>query len=80
MRVEVRLYATLSDKYSDRKAGEPIAFHLGEGTRLSDLLVHLKIPPDDVHLAIVNGRAIHNYATPLTENDRVGLFPPVGGG
>ena len=80
MRVEVRLYATLSDKYSDRKAGEPIDLQLEDGTRLSDLLARLKIPPQAVHLALVNGRAIHNYATPLTENDRVGLFPPVGGG
>lgn len=80
MRIEVRLHATLADRYSDRNAGEPITVQLGDGSRLSDLLDLLKIPPLDVHLALVNGRAVRDHATLLADDDRVGLFPPVGGG
>jgi len=51
-----------------------------EGATLRDLIEWLGIAPESVHLAIVNGRAAPDRSTHLAECDRVGLFPPVGGG
>ncbi|MFC2078129.1 MoaD/ThiS family protein [Candidatus Bipolaricaulota bacterium] len=80
VRVEVRLYATLVEFSEDVSAGEPFDLELAEGATLTDLTESLSIPRGAVHLSIVNGRPIHDLAHELAEGDRVGLFPPVGGG
>ena len=80
MRVEVRLYATLASAQPDLRAGEPMTLELREQTPLADLLRRLGLAPKAVHLAIVNGRLVHDYTYVLSDGDRVGLFPPVGGG
>jgi molybdopterin synthase sulfur carrier subunit len=50
-----------------------------ENTTISDLISALKIPDDLVKLVFVNGvRQERTYT--LKPDDRVGLFPPVGGG
>ena len=79
MNVEVRLYAGLRAE-SVRSSGDVFTVPLAEGATLSDLLAHLGIPADLVHLAIVNGRIHHDRAARLADGDRVALFPPVGGG
>jgi len=53
---------------------------VGASASLADLINKLEIPEKDVHLAIVNGRIIHDRSLRLSEADRIGLFPPVGGG
>ena len=80
MRVEVRLYATLASARPDLRAGEPMTLQLGEQTPLADLLRRLSLPAQAVHLAIVNGRLVHDHSHVLYDGDRVGLFPPIGGG
>ncbi|MCX6099601.1 MAG: MoaD/ThiS family protein [Candidatus Bipolaricaulota bacterium] len=79
MNVEVRLYAGLRAE-SVRSPGDVFSVPLTEGATLSDLFSHLGIQPDLVHLAIVNGRILHDRAARLADGDRVALFPPVGGG
>jgi len=80
MRVEVRLYATLAAARPNLRAGEPIDLELRDEATLSDLLGGLGIEPRAVHLAIINGRPVHDRACRLSAGDRVALFPPVGGG
>ena len=79
MTVEVRLYAGLHAE-SIRSSGDVFSVLLAEGATLSDLLAHLGVSTGLVHLAIVNGRILHDHATHLADGDRVALFPPVGGG
>jgi len=80
VRVEVRLFATLVDHVAGKTAGDPFPVDLADGSTLADLLGRLGVPPSEVHLAIVNGRATPGFAIILQEGDRIGLFPPVGGG
>ena len=80
MRVQVRLYATLAEARPGLRAGEPIDLELRDGARLPDLLRRLRIEPPAVHLVILNGRPVHDRACRLSDGDRLGLFPPVGGG
>ncbi len=80
MRVQVRLYATLAAACSGLRAGEPTELELRDGSRLPDLLRRLRIEPRAVHLVILNGRPVHDRACRLSDGDRLGLFPPVGGG
>ena len=80
MRLEVRLYASLAPFAPTHRAGEPFDVEVSEPTTLDTLLTRLGVPAGDVHLIIVNGRIVHDRSRLLAGHDRVGLFPPVGGG
>lgn len=80
MRVEVRLYATFSKHAPTKQAGDPFNVNLESTDSLASLITKLGIPAKEVHLAIINGRPVHNRSLRLSEADRIGLFPPVGGG
>ena len=80
MKVEVRLYATLVDGQPGLRAGDPALLEFRDGASFSDLLRRLGIDPRAVHLVIINGRLVHDRTVDLSDGDRVGLFPPVGGG
>ncbi len=80
MRVEVRLYATFAEHAPTQRAGDPFHVEVGASASLADLINKLGIPERDVHLVIVNGRPVHDRSLRLSEADRIGLFPPVGGG
>lgn len=48
-------------------------------TRVEDLCRDLNIPGDTVKIVMVNGRRV-NLEYQLEGDERVALFPPVGGG
>jgi len=78
MRLEVRLFATLRDLFPKEKRGMDWVM-LEAGSTLDDLIKHLQIPEDTSLIIMVNGRRqIENLE--LDDGDRVGIFPPVGGG
>ncbi len=76
----MRLYATLASFAPSQTAGMPFVVELEDGLSVLSLIEHIGLPPADVHLCIVNGRLAHDRMTRLMDQDRVGLFPPVGGG
>ena len=78
MRLEVRLFATLRDVFPKEKRGmDWVTLELG--STLDDLIKYLKIPEDAPLIILVNGRRqIENIE--LADGDRIGIFPPVGGG
>ena len=80
MRVEVRLYATFAQYAPTQRAGDPFDVELDAGGSVSQLIIAIGVPEAEVHLAIVDGRIIHDRSQVLNESDRVALFPPVGGG
>jgi molybdopterin converting factor small subunit len=80
MRVEVRLYATLADRIPQASAAAPFEVDLADGSTVADLVEQLDLPKADVHLAVIDGRIVHDRAAPLSAGQRVALFPPVGGG
>lgn len=79
MRVDVRLYATFVKYAPTQRAGDPFDVEVEDSASLTDLIHKLGIPEADVHLAIVNGRILHDRTLTLRNGDRVALFPPVGG-
>lgn len=80
MRVEVRLYATFAQYAPTQRAGDPFNLDLESTASLTGLITKLGIPKEEVHLAIINGRPVHDRSQQLEESDRIALFPPVGGG
>jgi molybdopterin converting factor small subunit len=77
--VEVRLYATLRKYRPDLAVGESFVITLGDKANIGNLFNELKIPREEVKVAFVNGKwEEESYL--LQEGDRIGIFPPVGGG
>ncbi len=75
IKITLKLFVTLS-KYLPED-GEDIK--IPEGNTVGTLLSDLGIPEDLVKLIFVNGK-LQKKIYQLKNNDRVGLFPPVGGG
>lgn len=80
VRVEVRLYATFAQYAPSQRAGEAFDLEIEASGSVAHLIRRLAIPESEVHLIMINGRVIHDRSQTLQEGDRVGLFPPVGGG
>lgn len=86
MKIEVKLFAGFR-KYVPKKsieqnrAGKVNSFIIDvpHGSKVGDITSSLGIPDDAKKIIFING--IHgNHKTPLKDNDRVGIFPPVAGG
>ncbi len=77
--VEVRLYATLQKYHPSLGIGEPLGITLNDKARLGNLFSELKIPKEEIKVALVNGKwEEESYL--LEDGDRIGLFSPIGGG
>ena len=77
--VEVRLYATLQKYHPSLGIGEPLGITLDNKARLGNLFSELKIPKEEIKVALVNGKwEEESYL--LEDGDRIGLFSPIGGG
>lgn len=75
MHVTIKCFATLS-RFTPPDA-EAFAVEPGETT--GQLAQRLGIPPADLKLVFINGAHVDLDAK-LSDGDRVGLFPAVGGG
>ncbi len=75
IKIQLKLFVTLS-KYLPAHAED---LPLEEGTSVGALMASLDIPRDEVKLIFVNGRKA-DPGHVLAQGDRLGLFPPVGGG
>ena len=73
MKLNVKCFATLMPL---TPPGGSLEFH---GTDICDLLRQLSIPESEARIIFVNGIGVEKDAL-LHDGDRVGIFPPVGGG
>jgi molybdopterin converting factor small subunit len=77
--VEVRFYATLQKYHPSLGIGEPLGITLDDKARLGNLFSELKIPKEEIKIALVNGK-MEEESYLLRDGDRIGLFSPIGGG
>jgi len=75
IKIELKLFVTLSGYLPDNSEG----LEIPEGTTVDKLMADLGIPSELVKLIFINGKK-QNRNYQLKNNDRLGLFPPVGGG
>ncbi|MFC1488719.1 MoaD/ThiS family protein [Thermodesulfobacteriota bacterium] len=73
--ISIKLYATLS-KYTPASAEK---YTVEPGTTIRVLMEQLGVPEDEVKLIFING-VKGDLTSSLTGRERVGIFPPVGGG
>ncbi len=73
--ISVKLFATLSN-YTPASADK---YSVEPGTTIRVLMAQLGVPEDEVKLIFINGIK-GDLTSSLTGGERVGIFPPVGGG
>ncbi len=74
-KISINLFATLSKYSPENNQNYPIK----SGMIISDIIQTLDLPKDLVKLIFLNGVKC-NGETALKDGDRLGIFPPVGGG
>jgi molybdopterin converting factor small subunit len=73
--IQIKLFANLQEFMPPSAEN----FAIEAGTTVSGLLQQLDLPPEKVKLVFING-ARAELTSVLKGGDRVGIFPPVGGG
>ncbi len=73
--IDLKLFVTLS-KYLPKDCD---CLEIPKGTTVEKLILDFGIPLELVKLIFINGKK-KDLGYQLKHNDRVGLFPPVGGG
>lgn len=79
VKIEVRVFAGLHKYIQGVSSGAPFDIELDNLTTGIGLLDFLGIPKKEAFVFMVNGSRVELGNT-LQEGDRVGIFPPVGGG
>ncbi|BEP29848.1 MoaD/ThiS family protein [Helicovermis profundi] len=74
MKIEIRLFATFRQGRFKTKVKE-----FDSEIKVTDVLEYLNISKDDVAILLINGRD-GKFNSLLEDEDKVSLFPPVGGG
>jgi len=77
MELEIKLFATLRPYI--KGVCDDGSLEVPDGTTVADVVALLKLPDEQVRLIFVNGRH-QGREQVLHDSDRVGIFPPVGGG
>ncbi|MCG8686597.1 MAG: MoaD/ThiS family protein [Desulfobacterales bacterium] len=75
IQIDLKLFVTLS-KYHPNGSGD---HEVADGTTVEEMIKDLGIPQETVKLIFINGKKA-DAGQVMCQGDRVGLFPPVGGG
>ena len=79
MKIEIHLFASLSKYLPNWSADKTFLMTVGDGTCIKEVIEQMGIPRIAVKLIFLNG--IHATDIDLLKDgDRLGLFPPIGGG
>jgi molybdopterin synthase sulfur carrier subunit len=79
MALQVFLSSALRKFISDYEPSKGIRVEKATGMTVGDLCKQLKIPEEKVKVIMINGRGA-GFNKALNGDERVALFPPVGGG
>lgn len=79
MGVRIFLSTTLRSNVDGYNAADGLILDPAEGETVRSACVRLGIPVENIKMVMVNGRSA-SMDHPIKDGDRLGLFPPVGGG
>jgi sulfur-carrier protein len=82
MKIELRVFATYRKPVGEllqQNTDEAVYLELPDGSTLGDLIERIGLKDEKVIIPLVNGLR-QDKTWILLGGDRVGLFPPVGGG
>jgi len=79
MPLSIFLNATLRRYIPDYDPYRGLSLEAAPGTPILNIIIQIGIPESEVTLIVVDGRR-REPDYPLTGSERLGLFPPIGGG
>ncbi len=79
MKIEIHLYASLAKYLPKNTKNKTCIIELSDYLLVSDLIKKMKLPNQTIKLIFLNGIQA-SRTSELKDGDRVGIFPPVGGG
>jgi len=79
MALQIFLNATLRQYVQGYDPYQGISVEVPAGTTLAQVIAQVGLPPKEVTLIMVDGRR-READFVLQGNERLGLFPPIGGG
>ncbi len=79
MSLQIFLNATLRQYVAGYNPYQGLSLEVAPGTSVSQVIDRLGLPPQEVTLIMVEGRRQESDFT-LQGHERLGLFPPIGGG
>jgi len=79
MGLKVFLSSTLRQYISGYDPSEGAEFSVNRKTTVSELCKLMNIPEDKIKIVMVDGKS-ESFDYELQGDERIGLFPPVGGG
>ncbi|MBW1792272.1 MAG: MoaD/ThiS family protein [Deltaproteobacteria bacterium] len=79
MALKVFLSSTLRQYFPGYDSSEGARFSVNRKTTVSELCKLMNIPEAKIKIVMVNGKS-ESFDYELQGDERVGLFPPVGGG
>ena len=87
MQITFKLFATLSEylprEHEGARVDHEIALDVPEATAVQDVIERFRLPPDLVHLVLVNGRYVppaERSSHRLSDGDALAVWPPIAGG
>ena len=83
MKVQLKLFATLTDYLPQPAANNAADLDLPDGVTVGGLVDELKLPAKLVHLVLVNGNYVEpalRDTRPLIDGDVLAIWPPIAGG
>lgn len=84
MRITFKLFASLTDYLPlEVRPGNQMPLDVAPTDTISQIIAPFRLPPQLVHLVLVNGRYIPPAArasTTLSEGDALAIWPPIAGG
>jgi molybdopterin synthase sulfur carrier subunit len=79
MKIELNLFASLARCKPEKNSGRSWVVECEEGLTVAGLLREVAVPMGEVKLIFRNGVRCQPEDN-LRDGDRIGVFPPVGGG
>ena len=79
MKIEIRLFASLACYARDVMLDSDDCLSFEGPAIIRDAIQRLGVPEDQIKLVFLNGVGASLYSS-LKDKDRVGIFPPIGGG
>ncbi len=79
MKIEVQLYATLSQYLPKGAQNRKAVMEVGDGWTVGKVIDQLGIPKEHPNMVLVNGIHTKDDA-PLKDGDVLAVFPPLAGG
>jgi sulfur carrier protein ThiS len=83
MRITLKLYATLGRYLPDDAEKNIVRPELPDDTSVTAVIERFRLPPELVHLVLVNGVFVapeQRAGTHLKDGDVLAIWPPVAGG